>query len=166
MTAILVVWSARNMEILYKISHTSILQSNNSLCFLVSEEIFLFYFSQSEKRTAHGYLVFCLDEMRKSYRGTSIDASCKTLLNLSKRFQRRRILEIAYCIHVCYRIGTKWALFLQRTFHRCYLPMFVSFGHAVSEKKIQMWNANRPRMTDNGYGPTSWCVLALIRHHL
>ena len=27
---------------------------------------------------------------------------------------------------------------LQRTFHRCFLPSFVSFGHVVSEKKIQM----------------------------
>jgi len=40
MVAILVVWSAQNMEILYRISHTSFLQSNKSLCLLVSEKIF------------------------------------------------------------------------------------------------------------------------------
>ena len=48
MAAVLVVWSARNMEILYRISYTTFLQSNNSLCLLVSEEIF-FNFSQSEQ---------------------------------------------------------------------------------------------------------------------
>ena len=32
---ILVVWSARKIKILYRISHTSFLQSNNSLCLLV-----------------------------------------------------------------------------------------------------------------------------------
>jgi hypothetical protein len=33
-------------------------------------------------------------EMRKSYRGPSIDASCKLLLYLVKWFQRKRFLEI------------------------------------------------------------------------
>ena len=48
------------------------------------------------------------DEMRKSYSGPSIDASCKMLLYLVKWFQRRRIFEIdksetriAYGGHVC-----------------------------------------------------------------
>ena len=27
---------------------------------------------------------------------------------------------------------------LQRTFHRCFLPSFTSFGRAVSEEKIKM----------------------------
>jgi hypothetical protein len=34
-----------------------------------------------------------LNDMRKSYRRPSIDISCKMLLNLAKRFQRR-FLEI------------------------------------------------------------------------
>ena len=38
MVAILVVWLGRNMEILYRISHTLFLQSNNSLCLLITEE--------------------------------------------------------------------------------------------------------------------------------
>jgi len=54
------------------------------------------------------------DEMRKSYRGPSIDASCKILLYLAKWFQRRRFLEnyqsetrISFGSHICRQIGTK-----------------------------------------------------------
>jgi hypothetical protein len=35
---------------------------------------------------------------------------------------------------------------LQRTFHRCFLPSFGSFGHAVSEEKIFL---NRPIRNKN-----------------
>ena len=38
--------------------------------------------------------LFNLDEMRKSYRGSPIDASCKISLHLVKLFQRKRFLEI------------------------------------------------------------------------
>ena len=31
---------------------------------------------------------------------------------------------------------------LERTFHRCFLPSFSSFGWAVSEEKIKMWKVN------------------------
>ena len=31
---------------------------------------------------------------------------------------------------------------LQRTFHRCFLPSFSSFGWGVSEEKIKMWKVN------------------------
>jgi hypothetical protein len=58
MAAILVAWLAQNMEILYRIFHTSFLQSNNSLFFLVLEEKNFFNFSQSETRIAHGDHVF------------------------------------------------------------------------------------------------------------
>ena len=58
------------------------------------------------------YMIF--HEIRKSYRGSSIDASCKMLLYLVKWFQRRRILEIdqpetriAYGGHAYKRIGIK-----------------------------------------------------------
>jgi hypothetical protein len=36
---------------------------------------------------------------------------------------------------------------LERTFHRCFLPSFGSFGQAVSEE-IKMWKVNRWQMTD------------------
>jgi hypothetical protein len=31
---------------------------------------------------------------------------------------------------------------LERTFHRCFLPSFTSFGWGVSEEKIKMWKVN------------------------
>jgi len=36
---------------------------------------------------------------------------------------------------------------LERTFHRCFLPSFTSFGWAVSEK-IKMWKVNGRQTTD------------------
>ena len=96
MAAIYVVWLARNMDILYRISHTPFLQSNNSLCLLVSEEKTL-KISANQKQKLPMVTIFFgsnLDEMRKSYRGPSIDASCKILLYLAKLLKRRRFLEI------------------------------------------------------------------------
>ena len=36
---------------------------------------------------------------------------------------------------------------LERTFHRCFLPSFTSFGWGVSEEKIKMWKINGRQMT-------------------
>ena len=47
--------------------------------------------------------------------------------------------------HVCKRIGTKWAIFIEYL-HRCILPSFGSFGQAVSEEKIFK---NRPIRNKN-----------------
>jgi hypothetical protein len=33
---------------------------------------------------------------------------------------------------------------LERTFHRCFLPSFSSFGRWISEEKIKMWKFNGP----------------------
>ena len=38
--------------------------------------------------------------------------------------------------------------YLERTFHRCFLPSFTSFGLEVSEEKIKMWKANGRQTTD------------------
>ena len=82
--AILVASSARNREIVYRISYTSFLQRNNLLCLRVSET-----------RTVMATMFLSNPgEMRKSYRGPSIDASCKLFLYLVKWFQRKRFLEI------------------------------------------------------------------------
>ena len=35
---------------------------------------------------------------------------------------------------------------LERTFYRCFLPSFSSFGWEVSEEKIKMWKVNGRRM--------------------
>ena len=75
MVATLVVWLAQNVKILYKISNTSVLQSNNSLYPLVSQEKSFLNFSQSETRIAHGDHVFWSngDETRNSYIEPSIE---------------------------------------------------------------------------------------------
>jgi hypothetical protein len=39
---------------------------------------------------------------------------------------------------------------LERTFHRCFLPSFSSFGREVSEKKIKMWKFNGRWTTSDG----------------
>jgi hypothetical protein len=39
---------------------------------------------------------------------------------------------------------------LERTFYRCFLPSFTSFGWAVSEEKIKVWKVNGQRTTDDG----------------
>jgi hypothetical protein len=38
--------------------------------------------------------------------------------------------------------------YLERTFHRCFLPSFTSFGWGVSEEKIKMWKVNGWHTTD------------------
>jgi hypothetical protein len=84
--------------------------------------------------------------MSNLYRGPSIDASNQISVHLAKLFRRRRFLKIGISEtriacggHVCKRIGMKLAS-LSRTFHRCFLPSFGSFGQAVSEKILK----NRP----------------------
>ena len=37
---------------------------------------------------------------------------------------------------------------LERTFHRCFIPIFTSFGRGVSEEKIKMWKVSGWQMTD------------------
>jgi hypothetical protein len=38
--------------------------------------------------------------------------------------------------------------FLERTFYRCFLPSFSSFGWGVSEEKIKMWKVTGGQTTD------------------
>jgi hypothetical protein len=37
---------------------------------------------------------------------------------------------------------------LERTFYRCFLPSFSSFGWGVLEEKIKMWKVKGRQMTD------------------
>ena len=39
---------------------------------------------------------------------------------------------------------------LERTFHRCFLPSFSSFGWEASEEKIKMWKVNGQRTPRDG----------------
>ena len=93
------------------------------------------------------------DEMSKLYREPSIHASYQVSVHLAKRFQRRRFFQkstnqkqewpvAAMCVN-----GSELnEQSLLRTFHRCFLPSFGSFGQAVSEEKIKK---NRPTRNKN-----------------
>jgi hypothetical protein len=82
------------------------------------------------------------DEMKNRYRGHPIDASYKVLVHLAKQFQRRRLKKIGQSET---RKLPVTAMFVngseqhkqshQRTFHRCFLPSFGTFGQTVSEEK-------------------------------
>jgi len=60
------------------------------------------------------------NEMSNLYRGPSNHASYQIAIHLAKRFQRRRFFKIGqsetifvFGGHVCYRIGTKWAIYIE-----------------------------------------------------
>ena len=90
MASILVLWVARNMEILYRISHTSFPQSNNSLCLLVSEEkIFRNWPTRNKNCLWWPCLLTDRDNMSNLNRGPSIDVSYWVPVHLAQRFQWR-----------------------------------------------------------------------------
>jgi hypothetical protein len=74
------------------------------------------------------------DEMSNLYRGPSKDAPYQVSIHLAKRFQRRRLLKIAYQkqelpMAAMFVDGSRQnEQSLERTFHRCFLPSFTSFG--------------------------------------
>jgi hypothetical protein len=108
------------------------------------------------------------DKMSNLNRRRSIAVSHQISLNVAKRLQRRRFLEIdqpetriGYGGHACQRIGTTWTILI---IHRGFLPSFTSFGKAVSEENIQMWKV---KITDNRWqtpsdGKISTCQRKMI----
>jgi hypothetical protein len=83
--------------------------------------IFYIYHSiRNKNRLGRPCLLTDQDEISHLYRGPFIDASYQVSVHLAKRFQRRRFLKIdqsetriACGGHVCLRIGTKWAIFIE-----------------------------------------------------
>jgi hypothetical protein len=80
------------------------------------------FFRNQPIRNKNGLWRPCLwtdrDEMSNLYRGPAIDASYQVSVHLDKLFQRRRFKKIgqsetriAYGSHVCWWIGTTWAIF-------------------------------------------------------
>jgi hypothetical protein len=73
--------------------------------------------------------------MSNRYRGTAIDASYQVSVHLAKRFQRRRFFfksanqkqELPMVAMFVNGLGQNEQS-LERTFHRCFLPSFTSFG--------------------------------------
>ena len=82
------------------------------------------------------------DETSILYRGPSIDASYQVAVHLAKLFQRRRSLKIGQsetriaCGGQVFNESGQNVQSLERTFCRCFLPSFSSFGKVVSEEKI------------------------------
>ena len=88
--------------------------------------------------------------MSNLYRGPSIDASYQVSYNLAQRFQKfqkstNKRQELPMTAMFANGSGQNQQS-LQRTFHRCFLPSFGSFGKAVSEEKILR---NRPIRNKN-----------------
>ena len=137
--------SGQNVQSLERTTHRCFIPSVGSFGQTVSEEKnFKNQSIRNKNRLWRPSLLTNQDEMSTFYRGPSIGASYQVSVHLAKRFQRRRFFligqsetRIAYGGHVCWWIGTKWAIF-----HRCFLPSFTSFGWAVSEEKIKMWKVN------------------------
>jgi hypothetical protein len=72
--------------------------------------------------------------MSNHYRGPFIDASYQVLVHLAKPFQRRRFLKLAnqkqeLPVAAMFVNGSgQHEQSLERTFHRCFIPGFSSFG--------------------------------------
>ena len=83
------------------------------------------------------------------YRGPFIDASYHFSIHLAKRFQRRRTLGIDQseirisCDGHIVNGSRQDEQSIQRTFHRCFLPSFGSFGKVMSEEKIFQKSTNQ-----------------------
>jgi hypothetical protein len=97
------------------------------------------------------------NETSNLHRGHSIDSSCRVSVNLAKQFQRRRFKQIGQsetriaCGGSCLVMDhDKYVHSLERTFHRCFLPSFSSFGWEVSEEKIKMRKVNGRQMPSDG----------------
>ena len=84
------------------------------------------------------------DEMSNIYRGPSIDASYQVAVQLANGFrgedffksanQKQELPMVAMFVN---GLGQNEHS-LERTFHRCFLPSFTSFGLGSSEEKIKM----------------------------
>ena len=82
------------------------------------------------------------DQMSNHNRGPSIDASYQVLFIWPSGFRgedffRNRPIRNNNCLwRPCQLTDRKKMSNLQRTFHRCFLSSFVSFGQAVTEENI------------------------------
>jgi hypothetical protein len=96
------------------------------------------------------------DKISNLYKGPSINASYQVSVHLAKRFQRRRFFKNSANQKQELPVTTMFVngsgqnvQSLERTFYRCFLPSFSSFGWGVSEEKIKMWKVNGRQTTDD-----------------
>ena len=87
--------------------------------------------------------------MSNSNRGPSIDAFYHVSVHLAKLLQSRRLLEIDQSetllpVAAMFVNGSKRnEQSLQRTFHRCFLSSFISFGQVAAEEKLFQKSTNK-----------------------
>ena len=105
------------------------------------------------------------DEMCKHYRGPSIDAFFQDLIQLAKRFQRRRLktnspIKTKICLWwLCLLTDPDRMSNLNRgPYMVCFIPRFSSFGQEVAEEKMFSKSTNQKQelplavMLINGLG--------------
>ena len=61
--------------------------------------------------------------------------------------QKQELLVVAMFVNGS---GQNEQSLLEKTFHRCFLPSFTSFGWGVSEEKIKMWKVNGRQTPSDG----------------
>ena len=122
--------------------HRCFLPTFGSFGKVVSEEkIFRNQPIRNKKCLWRPYLLMDRDEMSNLDRRPPIDASYQISVHLTKRFQRRffqkstnQKQELSVAAIFVNGSGQNQQS-LQKTFHRCFLPGFGSFGQTVSEEK-------------------------------
>ena len=105
--------------------------------------------------------------MTNLYRGPSIDAFYQISVHLGKWFQmRRKSTNQEWPVVAMFVYGSgRNEQYLQRTFHRCFLSSFSSFGQAVAEQKNFFKSANQKQelpvvaMFVNGSGQNEQSLL-------
>ena len=89
--------------------------------------------------------------MSNLYREPSIDACYQVSVHLAKRFQRRRFKKIGQSeqelpMAAMFVNGSEQnEQSLERTFHRCFLPSFTSFGREFQRRRLKC-----EKLTDDG----------------
>ena len=98
------------------------------------------------------------NEMSNLYRGPPIDAAYQVAVDLAKRFQRRRFfrnqpIRDKNCLwRPCFvNVWGRNEQCLQRTFHRCFLPSFGSFGKAFQRKIFLEIDQSETRIAGGGH---------------
>ena len=143
MAAMFVNRSGQNQQSLWSTFHICFLQSFGSFGKAVSEEK-IFRNRPIRNKNCLWRPCFSMDrdEISNFYRGPAIAASYQVSVHLAKRFQRRRFFqkstkqkqELSVAAMFVHGSGRNEQS-LQRTFQRCFLPSFGSFGNTVLEEK-------------------------------
>ena len=113
----------------------------------VSEEIFIRKQPIRNKNCLwRPCLLMYRNEMSNPYREPSKDTSYKISIHLAKRFQRKKSTNQKQELPVATMFvsgSDRNEQSFQRTFHRCFLTNFGSFGQAVSDEKIIQKSTNQ-----------------------